>query len=101
MTVGALEPKFFLRLCELVERPELAERQFVADAQDALADELAAVFAGRPLAAWLDLFDGEDVCAGPVATLAEAADDFGATPAPPSAAVGQHTSAWRAELDFS
>ena len=42
LTVGALEPKFFRRLCELVDRPELADRQYDAD-QDALASELAAV----------------------------------------------------------
>ena len=28
LTVGALEPKFFARLCELLGRPELAERQY-------------------------------------------------------------------------
>ena len=50
LTVGALEPKFFVRLCELIGRPELAERQLVADAQDELTAELAAVFAQRPLA---------------------------------------------------
>jgi alpha-methylacyl-CoA racemase len=98
LTVGALEPKFFARLCELIDRPELAQRQFAADGQEELADALAAVFAARPLAAWLDLFDGEDVCAGPVATLAEAAAEFGAAPDMPSAAVGQHTEAWRSEL---
>ncbi len=101
LTVGALEPKFFLRLCELIERPDLAERHLVGDAQDELATELAAVFAGRPLAAWLELFDGEDVCVGPVATLAEAAGAFGEATALPSAPVGQHTDAWRAELDSS
>ena len=37
LTVGALEPKFFRRLCELVGRPDLAERQYDDD-QDALAD---------------------------------------------------------------
>ena len=101
LTVGALEPKFFLRLCELIERPELGDRHLVADAQEELAAELAAVFASRPLAAWLDLFDGEDVCVGPVATLAEAATGFGKPTALPSARVGQHTKAWRAELDSS
>ena len=101
MTVGALEPKFFIRLCELVERPELAERQLIGDAQEPLAAELAAVFARRPLAAWLELFDGEDVCVGPVATLDEGANEFGEATAPPSAPVGQHTDAWRAELDSS
>lgn len=76
LTVGALEPKFFARLCECVGRPELAERQFGAD-QDALGDELASVFATRTLSEWLALFDGEDVCVGPVATYAEGAAEFG------------------------
>jgi alpha-methylacyl-CoA racemase len=102
LTVAALEPKFFVRLCELVGRPELAEQQYDPNAQEEIADELAALFASRPLAEWLALFDGEDVCVGPVATLAEAAREFGDDGnGPPSAAVGQHTSAWRAELDSS
>jgi alpha-methylacyl-CoA racemase len=76
LTVGALEPKFFARLCELLGRPELAERQYDAD-QEELGAELAAVFAERPLAGWLALFDDEDVCVGPVATLAEADAELG------------------------
>jgi alpha-methylacyl-CoA racemase len=72
LTVAALEPKFFRRLCELIGRPELAERQWDAE-QEPLAAELAEMFTKHPLAKWLELFDGEDVCAGPVATLEEAA----------------------------
>jgi alpha-methylacyl-CoA racemase len=99
LTVGALEPKFFDRLCEVIGRPELAERQLVTEAQEELAAELAGVFATRPLSDWIELFEHEDVCVGPVATLAEAAAEFG----PPAAAttsapVGEHTGAWRAEL---
>jgi crotonobetainyl-CoA:carnitine CoA-transferase CaiB-like acyl-CoA transferase len=75
LTLGALEPVFFRRLTELLGRPELAERQFDAD-QEALAAELAAIFAARPLAEWLELFDAEDVCVGPVATITEAAADL-------------------------
>ena len=52
LTVGALEPKFFARLCELLGRPELAERQYESD-QPALRSELAGVFATRPLEDWL------------------------------------------------
>jgi alpha-methylacyl-CoA racemase len=76
LTLGALEPMFFGRLTELLGRPELAERQFDVD-QEALAGELGAIFKARPLAEWLELFDAEDVCVGPVATIAEAAADLG------------------------
>jgi crotonobetainyl-CoA:carnitine CoA-transferase CaiB-like acyl-CoA transferase len=101
LTVAALEPKFFVRLCELIGRPELAERQLLEEAQEELARELAAVVASRPLAEWLELFDGEDVCAGPVATLAEAAAEFGGGAPAPSARIGQHTERWRGELGLS
>ena len=76
LTVAALEPRFFQRLCELLGRAELAERQWLAD-QEPLADELAELFAARPLATWLELFEGEDVSVGPVATLEEAAATLG------------------------
>jgi alpha-methylacyl-CoA racemase len=75
LTITPVEPKFWRRLCELIGREDLVERQYEAD-QEALAAELAAVFRTRPLAEWLDLFDGEDVMAGPVATLAEARASF-------------------------
>ena len=71
LTVAALEPRFFQRLCELLGRPELAERQY-GSAQDELALELAELIAAKPLATWLELFDGEDVSVGPVSTLEEA-----------------------------
>ena len=96
LTVGALEPKFFARLCELIGRPELAERQYAKD-QDALAAELAAIFAEKALADWLALFDGEDVCVGPVWTLAEAAAEFGSATGE-AVPLGAHTEAWRREL---
>ena len=96
LTVGALEPKFFARLCELLDRPELATRQYDDD-QESLRSELASVFSQRSLADWLDVARGEDVCVGPVATRAEAAEfapaSLGAAPA-----LGAHTDLWRREL---
>jgi len=94
LTVAALEPKFFARLCELVERPELAERQYDPD-QSALRRSLADVFARRTLEDWLQLFDTEDVCVGPVATLAEAAADLGVPAHAAAPAAGAHTAEWR------
>jgi crotonobetainyl-CoA:carnitine CoA-transferase CaiB-like acyl-CoA transferase len=76
VTVAALEPRFFRRLCELLGRPELAERQWDAE-QEPLADELAEAFAAKPLETWLELFDEEDVGVGPVATIEEAAAQLG------------------------
>lgn len=75
LTVAALEPAFWARLVELLDRPDLADRQYDND-QESLSADLAAIFATRPLAKWLELFDKEDVCVGPVATHAEAAMDL-------------------------
>jgi crotonobetainyl-CoA:carnitine CoA-transferase CaiB-like acyl-CoA transferase len=97
LTVAALEPKFFQRLCELVGRPELADRQYDPHQSD-LKNALAKVLSTRPLAEWLRLFDGEDVCVGPVATRAEAAAEFGAPTGEHAAAAGEHTADWQLEL---
>ncbi len=98
LTVGALEPPFFVRLCEVIGHPDLAARQFHAD-QEGLASELARVFASRPLEAWLALCDGEDVCVGPVATRAEAHADLGPWPTEPDdVPLGAHTESWREAL---
>ena len=101
LTVGALEPKFFARLCELVGRPELAAHQYAAD-QDELATELSRIFETQPLADWLAHFGDDDVCVGPVWTRQEAASEFGprySAGHPP--ALGEHTQSWRAELGFA
>jgi alpha-methylacyl-CoA racemase len=71
LTVAALEPKFWRRLCELLERPDLEPHAF-----DAELPELEELFRTRTLADWLDLLEGEDTCVGPVLTLQEAAADL-------------------------
>jgi alpha-methylacyl-CoA racemase len=97
LTVGALEPKFWQRLCEIVGAPELAERQFDPD-QEAVAEELGRAIARRTLLEWLEVMDGEDVSAGPVWTVEEAAAQFGSEPGAPAPGLGEHTEAWQAEL---
>jgi alpha-methylacyl-CoA racemase len=67
LTVAALEPKFWGRLCELLERPDLADKAY-----EPRLPELEELFRARPLRAWLDLLEGEETCVGPVLTLAEA-----------------------------
>jgi alpha-methylacyl-CoA racemase len=71
LTVAALEPKFWQRLCELLDRPDLRGKAFAPE-----LPELDALFRTRSLAAWLDLLEGEETCVGPVLTLSEAAGSF-------------------------
>jgi crotonobetainyl-CoA:carnitine CoA-transferase CaiB-like acyl-CoA transferase len=97
LTLGALEPKFFQRFCELVDRPELGERQYEPD-QQALATELEAVVRARTLEDWLADFGDEDVCVGPVWTRAEAASEFGSLEPAHEVPLGDHTTEWRREL---
>jgi crotonobetainyl-CoA:carnitine CoA-transferase CaiB-like acyl-CoA transferase len=97
LTVGALEPRFFERLCAVLGRPELAARQYDAD-QEALAAELAAIFARRTLAHWLAEVGVEDTCLGPVLTLEEAAAELGSDTRVEAVPLGAHTEAWRREL---
>jgi crotonobetainyl-CoA:carnitine CoA-transferase CaiB-like acyl-CoA transferase len=94
LTVAALEPVFWRRLCEVAGVPGLVERQW-----EPRLPELEAAIASRPLEEWLELFDGEDVSAGPVSTLAEAAAEFGCgEDLGPAPLIGEHTERWRAEL---
>jgi alpha-methylacyl-CoA racemase len=97
LTVAALEPRFWSRLCELVERADLVPRHFDQD-QESLAAELGSVIRRRPLADWLETFEGEDAMAGPVWTLAEAAERFGAPDDGPAPRLGEHTERWLDEL---
>jgi alpha-methylacyl-CoA racemase len=98
LTVTPVEPKFWSRLCELIGRPDLVERQYEGD-QEGLAAELAAVFSQRTLGEWVELFEGVDVMVGPVATLEEAAAWLGEPEATGRApALGEHTEAWRTAL---
>ncbi|TML19207.1 MAG: CoA transferase [Actinobacteria bacterium] len=98
LTVTPVEPKFWRRLCELIGRTDLVERHYAPD-QEAVAAELAGVFGQRRLVEWLELFEGEDVMVGPVATLAEAAEWLGtAATQRPAPRLGEHTEAWRASI---
>ena len=72
LTVAALEPKFWHRLCELLERPDLADRAF-----EPALPELEELFRSRTLAEWLALLEHEDTCVGPVLSLEEAAAELG------------------------
>ncbi|MDQ5946076.1 MAG: alpha-methylacyl-CoA racemase [Pseudomonadota bacterium] len=71
MAVAPLEEKFWALFCDAVGRPELKAR-YADTAAPELRRELEVLFASRPQADWVALFDGVDCCVTPVLTLAEA-----------------------------
>jgi crotonobetainyl-CoA:carnitine CoA-transferase CaiB-like acyl-CoA transferase len=76
ITVAALEPKFWNRLCELVGAPDLRDAGLATgDAGRRAGERLESVFATRTRGQWRAIFGEEDVCCEPVLSLAEALDD--------------------------
>jgi crotonobetainyl-CoA:carnitine CoA-transferase CaiB-like acyl-CoA transferase len=73
LAVGALEPQFWRSLCEAIARPDLIPHGHANGPQgDAVKADLAAIFAQRPMAEWVTLFDRYDCCVSGVLTLEEA-----------------------------
>ena len=77
ITLGAANQKNWLRLLEVLERPELNEDARFADNAgrmahlEALEAALGAVFATRPTAEWLGRLEAAGVPAGPVLSVGE------------------------------
>jgi crotonobetainyl-CoA:carnitine CoA-transferase CaiB-like acyl-CoA transferase len=76
MSVAALEPKFWARLCELLGVPDLTGEAFAEGADaEAVARRLEAVFAGGTREHWREHLRGQDVCCEPVLDIAEVVED--------------------------
>lgn len=74
ISVAAVEPRFYARLCDLLGRPDLAGRQFVDGAdRQAVFEDFAGIFKSRTRDEWMDLLHSEDVCVAPVLAPGEAA----------------------------
>jgi crotonobetainyl-CoA:carnitine CoA-transferase CaiB-like acyl-CoA transferase len=76
VTVGALEPHFWRTLCERLELPDLASRQFAeGEEREAMFRTLRARFRERTMTDWVARLADLDICFGPVANLGEMMDD--------------------------
>ncbi|MHB1802323.1 MAG: CaiB/BaiF CoA transferase family protein [Actinomycetes bacterium] len=75
VALGALEPKFFARTCELLGIAEVADWQLDPTRQEELAGRLAGVLATRTRDEWAALAAGEETCLAPVLDVAEALAD--------------------------
>ncbi len=131
LSIGALEPKFFARVCERLGRPDLLQQAYdAADGDRAVRAELSRIFSEKPLAHWLTVFEGADACVEPVLEGLEVLDDpqlrargvilerrddqrqtfdrylrtplsFGAIAIRPAPSLGQHSRAIFCEAGFS
>jgi len=76
MAVGAIEPKFWAQLLDVLEiDPTSLPDQWDRTAWPAVKEVVAAVFARRDRAEWVRRFAGREACVTPVLSLAEAPAD--------------------------
>ncbi len=72
MAVGALEAKFWEKLCDILGCPELKAKHIVYGEEARPAKErLAAIFAGRTQHEWAEVFAKADCCVSPILTMDE------------------------------
>ena len=77
MAVGALERKFWEKVCDVLERPDLKASHWELREKPAQwgIEQMRAIFATQPQAYWTQKFAGTDCCVTPVLRLEESLDD--------------------------
>jgi crotonobetainyl-CoA:carnitine CoA-transferase CaiB-like acyl-CoA transferase len=73
ITIGALEPKFWINLCKILNREDLIEKQ--NEAGDEVFNDVQQIFRLKTQAEWNELLGSEDVCYAPVLNLQEAIEN--------------------------
>ncbi len=77
MAVGALERKFWERVCDVLERPDLKACHWELRRKDPQwgLEETRRIFAAQPQSHWIEKFADKDCCVTPVLKLEESLDD--------------------------
>jgi crotonobetainyl-CoA:carnitine CoA-transferase CaiB-like acyl-CoA transferase len=73
ITIGALEPKFWMRLCHVLGREDLIEKQY--DGSETVFNEIQDIFLSKTRNEWNCLLEMEEVCYAPVLDLQETVQD--------------------------
>ncbi|WP_216831155.1 CaiB/BaiF CoA transferase family protein [Alkalihalobacterium elongatum] len=72
ISVGALEPKFWVEFCKTIGRDDLIPQlEAPMEQQTKMKAEIQAVIQQKTLAEWTDLFDGVDACVAPLLNFDE------------------------------
>ncbi len=74
LSVGSLEPKFWMQFCKAIEREELIPRglNYDIEQQQAFKGEIRDAILGKTLAEWTEIFAGYDACVESVLTTKDA-----------------------------
>lgn len=75
MAVGAIEDKFWKRMCEVLGRPEYGEMQFAVERFDEMFAWLSETFKEKTRDEWMELFGCEDTCVSPILDLVEVGEN--------------------------
>ena len=74
ISVGAIEPQFYIEFLERIGEASLAEGQMDPANWEDYANRLAILFKTRPASEWTALLEGSDACFAPVLAVEEARD---------------------------
>jgi len=76
ITLGALEYKFWKRVCELIERPQYTDKQYAeGEERDEIHKDLTELFQTKTRDEWLEIFRGEESMTDGVLTIDEVEKD--------------------------
>ncbi|MFQ5381128.1 MAG: CaiB/BaiF CoA transferase family protein [Dehalococcoidia bacterium] len=74
-SLGSIEPHFYDALLSVVGLEEFRGRQHDRSCHEEMEAKLAEAISRRPAQEWMDIMSEHDICAAPVLTVAEAAED--------------------------
>ncbi len=75
ISIGALEGRFWIRLCEHLGVPEYGPLQYDESRRQEIIDYMRKTFRGKTLAEWQESLSQVDTCWAPVQNLQEVLDD--------------------------
>ena len=77
ISLGTLEPKFWMKFCQVVKKPQWMNRMIPKNAEDldAFYAEVSAFFQTQPQQYWIDLSDQHDLLISPVYDIHEIEND--------------------------
>jgi crotonobetainyl-CoA:carnitine CoA-transferase CaiB-like acyl-CoA transferase len=75
ISLGSLEPHFFVNLCKVMGREDFIPQQYDQGKRDEIAAHFREQFKTKTRDEWFEVLKQTDICAAPVYSLREALDD--------------------------